>query len=138
MIASLTSSPWLIVGLLAALLVLYWAYDEADDADDNAELAAGVGSRARDATVGSARATRMGVIGLAGLGATLGMEALQLAAGLNEIVGGVPVIVGHVVGGGLAWLGITGVLTPMQWGWAFVSTTIIALVLRFTTDTEAA
>ena len=131
-------SPLLIVGALAAVVVTYWIAAEYRDADDAEEVAEGVGRRASSSVQGGAKYTRKATVGLAGLGAALGMEVLQLGAGLNEILGGFPVVIGHVAYGAVSLLGITGrlPLDAQTIGFAFIFITTIALVLRATNDPE--
>lgn len=138
MIASLTASPLMLVGVLVAVLVAYWIVVEYREADDTEEVAEGVGRRASATVQGSARYTRKATVGLAGLGAALGMEVLQLGAALNEILGGFPVVIGHVAYGAVSLLGITGrlPLDAQTIGFAFIFITTIALVLRATNDPE--
>lgn len=138
MIDGLLSSPWLPVAALLAVLLVYWLVDEWRDADDREELAAGVGRRASGAVQAGARNTRRATVGLAGLGAALGVEAMQLGAGLNEVLGGFPVILGHVIYGAVSLLGIGGII-PFDAelaGFTFVFVTAIALILRATNDPE--
>ncbi|WP_253737995.1 hypothetical protein [Halohasta salina] len=123
---------------LIALLLVYWLIDELGEAEDREELAAGVGRRASGAVQAGARNTRRATVGLAGLGAALGVEAMQLGAGLNEVLGGFPVVLGHVIYGGISLLGIGGYIPfdAQLAGFTFVFVTAIALVLRATNDPE--
>ena len=121
-------------GLLALAFILELLDDDNDGAGD---ALTGTGRRAREAVESGSALTRVGLLGGAGLLATLGMEAMALLAGLNEILGGAPVIIGHVIAGILGYLGVQGVLTVEQWGMAFISVTVIALFLRVTNEPEA-
>lgn len=120
-----------IVAVAAIALVGYWFVDEYLDADEPEDAVRGTGRRAASATESAARGSRVAVVGLAGLGATVGFEMLQLAAELNAILGGAPVILGHLVAGVLGFLGVKGLLTIQQYGFLFITVTVIALVLRF-------
>lgn len=131
-----TQNPLLVAGALGALLVAWWFVDEYRDAGDAEEAARGAGQRAQAATEAAARGSRYAVVGLAGLGASLAMEALHLASGLNEVLGGAPVIVGHLIYGVLSLAGIAGAI-PFDKelaGFAFAFITAIALILRFGDD----
>lgn len=121
--------------VVAALIALSFVIEYIDERDAGV-AAVTTGQRARSATERAATAGRYGILGLAGLGASLAMEMLQLATGLNEILGGAPVILGHLLFGIITFLGLEGVipLSKMMLGWTFVTITIVALILRFSDD----
>jgi hypothetical protein len=133
--------PSLLMVLLAivgGLLALGFVVELLDEANEGASDAIeGTGRRAREAVEGGSAVTRVGILAGASLLATLGMEAMQIAAGLNEILGGAPVIVGHLIAGALGYLGVAGVLTTQQWGFAFILVTVVALILRVSNEPEA-
>lgn len=129
----LASNPTLSLGIVLATLFVWWFVDEYRDADDREEAIRGTGRRARGGVESLLRYSRFSILGLAGLGATLSMEMLQLAAELNQVLGGAPVIVGHLLFGVLTFAGMAGAvpLTVQQLGFAFTFITVIALILRF-------
>ena len=130
------STAWIAIAAVVGILAAYWFIDEYRDADEASEAVAGAAERAGEATEKAARGTRYAVVGFAGIGASLAMEILQLGADLNAILGGVPVIIGHILFGGLTLAGLQGVI-PFDReiaGFAFIFITVIALILRYGGD----
>lgn len=128
-IAVMSLLPYIAVALVALILAA-WFYREYTRTEDVAEAAQRTGSAAGTAAAGS---TRVAVLGFAGVGAAIAMQFFQLAAGLNEILGGAPVIVGHLLFGVLTMLGLKGVIpfNTQLAGFAFITVTVVALILRY-------
>ncbi|MBB6645073.1 hypothetical protein [Halobellus ruber] len=129
-------SKWLlIIGGVLTLIVAYWFIDEyvLDDTDEVNQAAKNVGERARGATESAARGGRFAVVGFAGLGVSLAMELLQLAGELNAILGGAPVVIGHLIFGAFTLAGLQGVIPfdKQIAGFFFIFVTAIALILRY-------
>ncbi|QZX98730.1 hypothetical protein [Halobaculum rubrum] len=110
---------WLIGGGLLALII-YWIADEAGDAADRVETVERVTDRAERATGGVLSGTRALLVGFVGIGLTAAGEVLGLAAVLNELLGGVPYLVGMLLYGGLSLAGIYVDVRPSTLGIAFV------------------
>ncbi|WP_049982040.1 hypothetical protein [Halorubrum sp. BV1] len=107
-----------VVGVIGVMALIYWVLDEWRDADDINELVEGVGNRS-----GSAIVVTMGVL------LTIGDQIIQLVADLVGMIDA-PVVVGHVVGGILGWLGLQGLITNGQFLALFGIVTVIALIWR--------
>ncbi|TKX78438.1 hypothetical protein EXE53_21185 [Halorubrum sp. SD626R] len=107
-----------VVGVIGVMALIYWVLDEWRDANDINELVEGVGNRS-----GSAIVVTMGVL------LTIGDQIIQL---ITDLVGMIdaPVVVGHVVGGILGWLGLQGLITNGQFLALFGIVTVIALIWR--------
>lgn len=110
-----------VIGVIGVVTLLYWILDEWRDANDATEVVEGVGERS-----GSAIVVMSGVL------LTIGDQLIQLVADLIGMIDA-PVVVGHVVGGILGWLGLQGTITTRQFVIGFVAVTIIALVWRAST-----
>lgn len=128
---SLTTMAIVALAVLGVVSVALDYYRE--DERDLEEAARSTGERAEKVTQSAARGSRLAVVGLAGLGMTVAMEMLQFAADLNAILGGAPVLVGHLLFGVLTFAGLSGAipLTVQQLGFAFTFVTVIALILRY-------
>lgn len=107
-----------VIGLIGVVTLIYWILDEWTDADDATEIVEGVGERS-----GSA------LVVIAGVLLTIGDQLIQLAADLVVMIDA-PVVVGHLVGGVLGYLGLQGTLTTRQFLLGFGIVTIVALVWR--------
>jgi len=106
------------VGVIGVMTLIYWTLDEWRDANDINELVEGVGSRS-----GSAIVVTMGVV------LTIGDQIIQLITDLGAMIDA-PVVVGHIVGGILGWLGLQGLITNGQFLALFGVVTVIALIWR--------
>lgn len=115
MISQFVGQYWPYITIIVVGLVLgTWAYDELEEADGKTEAAVGVGKRG----AGSLKSAGgfLGAVGvaLAGYGAWAGMTLGQLAAGAPETAAGIVTAL-------LGFLGISGVISPIQYaGLAFV------------------
>lgn len=138
---SLVLKHWEIaVGLFAFGLLAFWWLTERQEADDAAETVERVGQRAETVTGGLVGSFGSLMVVLASIGVTIGNELLQTGAMLNDILGGAPVLVGHLIWGGIVFLGLQGYLggiTVMQLGYAFFTITVVALLLRYGSVGEA-
>jgi hypothetical protein len=124
--------PWLVGALLTALLT-YWWWDERNSHDHQSagETVDRVTSRAEKATGGALSGVRALLVGLASIGMTIAVEFLQLAGELNELLGGVPFLVGYALYGVLSFVGIEWDISPEVLGFAFILILIIASMVRF-------
>lgn len=107
-----------LVGIIGVFTIAYWVLDELNDADGATEVVEGVGERS-----GSA------IVVITGTILTIGDQIIQLGADLVGLIDA-PVVVGHVVGGILGFLGLRGVLTTEEFILYFGIVTIIALIWR--------
>jgi len=107
-----------VVGVLGVMVLAYWILDEWRDADDATEVVEGVGERS-----GSAIVVGTGVL------LTIGDQLIQLVADLIGMIDA-PVVVGHIVGGLLGWLGLQGTISQSQFVVFFGIVTVIALIWR--------
>ncbi len=124
--------PWLVGALLTALLT-YWWWDERNSHEHQSagETVDRVTSRAEKATGGALSGVRALLVGLASIGMTIAVEFLQLAGELNELLGGVPFLVGYTLYGVLSFVGIEWDISPEVLGFAFILILIIASMVRF-------
>lgn len=106
------------VGVIGVMALIYWVIDEWRDADELEEVVEGVGERS-----GSALVVTAGVL------LTIGDQLVQLFADLVGLIDA-PVVVGHVIGGLLGWLGLQGAITPREFMLWFGVVTVIALIWR--------
>ena len=107
-----------VVGVIGVMTLIYWALDEWRDADDATEVVEGVGERS-----GSAIVVMTGVV------LTIGDQLIQLVADLIGMIDA-PVVVGHIVGGLLGWLGLQSTISEGQFLAFFGIVTVIALIWR--------
>ncbi len=107
-----------ILGVLGVMILAYWVLDELDDADDATEVVENVGERS-----GSAIVVFTGVL------LTIGDQLLALVADLVGIINA-PVVVGHVIGGLLGYLGLQGTISQQQFVLYFGIVTVVALIWR--------
>lgn len=130
---SLASNWKLLIGLLAVGLLVYWLLDEREDANDASDLIEGVGGRAESATGGVVGAFGSLVIVITSILLTVGRELLATTGDLGMLVEGVPVVIGHLLIGVLAWAGLTGAIQmdASTFGWVFILITVVALGIRY-------
>ncbi|NEU56752.1 hypothetical protein [Halorussus sp. MSC15.2] len=123
---------WLVGALLAALFT-YWWWDERNEHEHQSpgETVDRVTSRAESATGGALSGFRALLVGLASIGMTIAVEFLQLAGDLNELLGGVPFIVGYLIYGGLSFVGIEWDISPQVLGFAFILILLVAAMAKF-------
>lgn len=110
-----------VIGAIGVMVLVYWILDEWRDADDATEVVEGVGNRS-----GSAIVVSLGVL------LTIGDQLIQLGADLIGLIDA-PVVVGHIVGGLLGWLGLRGTISQSQFLVLFGVVTVIALIWRAST-----
>jgi hypothetical protein len=110
-----------VIGVIGVITLVYWILDEWSDADDATEVVEGVGERS-----GSALVVLTGVL------LTIGDQLIQLVADLITMINA-PVVVGHVVGGLLGWLGLQGTISQAEFLFWFAVVTVIALIWRAST-----
>lgn len=124
--------PWLVGAGLTAL-VTYWWWDERNSHEHQSagETVDRVTSRAESATGGFLSGFRALLVGLASIGMTVAVEFLQLASELNELLGGVPFVVGYALYGGLSFVGIRWNVAPTVLGFAFILILIVAGMAKF-------
>ena len=106
------------VGVIGVMALIYWIIDEWRDADELEDVVEGVGQRS-----GSALVVTAGVL------LTIGDQLVQLAADLVGLIDA-PVVIGHVIGGMLGWLGLQGTITAREFMLAFGVVTVVALIWR--------
>jgi len=123
---------WLVGALLAALLT-YWWWDERNEYEDQSpgETVDRVTNRAESATGGALSGFRALLLGLASIGMTVAVEVLQFASELNDLLGGVPFVVGYVIYGGLSFVGIEWNVSPQVLGVGFILILVIAGMAKF-------
>ncbi len=127
------------IGLLAVGSLAYWWFDEREDSDSAAETIERVGSRAETVTGGIVGGFGSLLVVFASIGLTIGGQLAETGMMLNELLGGIPVIVGHMLFGLLTFAGLSGAipLSVQQLGFAFVFITTIAVIARYS-NAEAA
>jgi len=131
-IQSLIMANWMwAVGALLAGLIAYWWWDERGDAESPGETVDRVTDRAEAATGGTLSGFRALLVGLASIGMTVAVEFLQLAGELNEMLGGVPFVVGYVLYGGLSFVGIEWDVSPQVLGFGFLIILLVAGMAKF-------
>ncbi len=123
---------WLLGSVLTALIV-YWWWDERQDARTPGETVDRVTDRVEAATGGAADGFTSLVIGLVSIGSTLAVEFLGMAGELNEALGGVPFVIGYLLFGALSLVGIQLDVEPTTLGFAFLLILVIAAMARFGT-----
>lgn len=106
------------IGVIGILTLLYWIIDEYREANNATDVVEGVGERS-----GSA------IVVITGVVLTIGDQIVQLVADLIGMVDA-PVVVGHVVGGLLGWLGLQGQISTDEFLLYFAFVTAVALVWR--------
>lgn len=107
-----------IIGLIGLGTLIYWIVDEANEADETTEIVEGVAERS-----GSA------LVAIAAVLLTIGDQLVQLTADLVGMIDA-PVVVGHLIGGLLGWLGLQGTISTRQFLLWFGVVTIVALIWR--------
>lgn len=107
-----------IVGILGVFTILYWIIDELDEANGAGEVVEGVGERS-----GSA------IVVITGTVLTIGDQLIQLGADLVGLIDA-PVVVGHVIGGILGYLGLQGTISTEEFLLYFGIVTVVALIWR--------
>jgi len=110
-----------VIGVIGVATLIYWTLDEWRDADDVTDIVEGVGERS-----GSA------IVVIAGVLLTIGDQLIQLVADLIGMIDA-PVLVGHIAGGILGYLGLQGTLTTRQFLLGFGIVTVVALIWRAST-----
>lgn len=97
---------------LAVLAVLgWWAYSEAEDDDDVADVVGKTSSRAENASKGLLDGTRALILGAVMVAITVGGELFATVAGLVDIAGMAPGVAGSLIAGGAAIAGTLGILS---------------------------
>jgi hypothetical protein len=119
---------WLIGGGLLALIA-YWIADEAGEAADRVETVERVTDRAENATGGLLSGTRALLLGVAGIAITTAGELLGLATALNELLGGVPYLVGMLLYGGLSFAGVYLNVRPETLGITFLIVFLVVTMM---------
>jgi hypothetical protein len=131
-IQALIMENWMwAIGALLAGLITYWWWDERGDAESPGDTVDRVTDRAEAATGGTLSGFRALLVGLASIGMTVAVEVLQLASELNEMLGGVPFVVGYTLYGGLSFLGIHLDVAPQVLGVAFILILLVAGMAKF-------
>jgi hypothetical protein len=110
-----------VFGLLGVATLIFWTLDEWRDADGIEEVVDGVADRS-----GSA------IVVITGVLLTIGDQLIQLVTDLVMMIDA-PVVVGHLVGGFLGWLGLQGTISTREFLIFFGIVTIIALIWRAST-----
>ncbi len=127
----LSGTLWTIIGLAALGTLAYWYFDERQQTETAAETVENVGSRAETVTGGFVGAIGSLLVVVASIAVTIGTELMSSAGQLGDLLGNAPLLVGHVLAGVLGYLGISGLLSVQQWGFAFILVTIVALFLKY-------
>lgn len=109
------------IGVIGILTLAYWIVDEWRDANSPTQVAERVGERS-----GSAIVVIVGVL------LTIGDQLIQLAADLLGLVDA-PVVVAHVIGGMLGYLGLQGVISTSEFILYFGVVTVVGLIWRAST-----
>lgn len=126
---------WLL-GVLLTGLVTYWWWDERSEAESAGETVDRVTDRAESATGGALGGFRSLVIGVLGIVGTVIVEMMQFAGELNQLLGGIPFIIGYFLYGVISWAGISLNLEPHTLGFAFVLLFFMAAIVRFSNGME--
>jgi hypothetical protein len=106
------------IGIIGVMALIYWTVDEYRDANGATDVVEGVGERS-----GSAIVVVTGVL------LTIGDQLIQLVADLIGLIDA-PVVVGHLVGGLLGWLGLQGTISQREFLIFFGIVTVVALIWR--------
>ena len=111
-------------GLVGLGMIAYWVFDELEDATDKADLVERTGERANQ-TLGDVGGSGRALIMVGG--STGAMLASEIAATL-ALFEGLPFLLGHLVFGGLTFLGLGGYIpiTVYELGLAFVGVTVVS------------
>ncbi|WP_181693286.1 hypothetical protein [Natronomonas sp. LN261] len=107
-----------IIGVIGLLTLVYWSVDEYREADDANEAVENIADRS-----GSALVVITGVI------LTIGDQLAQIGADIAGLIDS-PVIVGHLLGGVLGWLGLQGTISQRDFLIFFAIVTLVAVVWR--------
>ncbi|GGL26100.1 hypothetical protein GCM10009037_07150 [Halarchaeum grantii] len=124
---------WAALGVLATFVAASFVWDYLREDRELEDAATRTGERAQRTVKGAAKGSRLAVVGLAGLGASVAAEMLQFAGELNAVLGGAPVLIGHLIFGMATFAGLKG-LIPFDvetMGFVFIFVTAIALILRY-------
>lgn len=122
-------------GLLAVGVLAYWYFaarqESAGGAANTASAFMGRAERGFGGFFGAVTSILIGVLAIA---VTIAGELTRLGVMLDDVVGGAPVVVGHLVWGVISWLGLAGYvpLDPETAGWLFLVLTVAVFVMRFT------
>lgn len=100
-----------LMGLTVLTVLGWWAYSEAEEDDDVAEVIGKTSSRAESASKGFLDGTRALILGVVMVLVTVGGELMATVAGLTDIAGMAPGVVGSTLAGGAAIAGTLGLLS---------------------------
>jgi len=132
----LTQNWPLILGLLLFGGFAYLILDEWQEAEAASDAVASAGERADSVTGEFLGAFGALVAGLLMIAMTIGQQIMQTASMLEPVLGQVPLLAGHLIVAVLGFLSLEGVLglTAMEYGYAVVLVTVIALFIRYGRD----
>jgi hypothetical protein len=130
----ITSHVGLVLTGVIGLILVTWAYEAADEADDAVEAAQEFGSRTKDGVGSGTNVALAGLVTGVGWAATTfstAGEALQFVVSLAPSV---PVLTASAFTISLGAIGLADLIVIKWWHFALLSTTIVALGYAYRAD----
>lgn len=122
------------VTVALALVLLTWAYEAVDEAEDYWEATGGFKDRAKSGTGGAANVVLVSLVMLVGWAATTFQTAGEAIAFMLSIAPEAPVLVASVFTISLGAIGLSDLIVLRTWHFVGISAVAVLLGLAYRTD----
>jgi len=130
----ISSHPGLVLTGILAVILLTWAYEAADEAEDAVEAARGFGSRTASGVGSGTNILLTGLVAVVGWAATTFATAGEAAQFLVSLAPSVPVLTASALTISLGAIGIAEVIVIEWWHFVLLSTALVVLGYVYRAD----
>lgn len=127
-------NPQLVLTGVLALVLVAWAYEAYDEAEDALEAGKGFGGRVKQGTGGLLNIALVGLVTIIGWAATTFETAGEAVVFILELVPMAPVLAASVFSISLGALGLSDVIVLRTWHFVLVSLIALGLGLAYRTE----
>jgi len=132
-----SSHVGLVLAAIIGLVMVSWAYEAADEADDAMEAAQEFGSRTKSGLGSGTNIALTGLVAVTGWAATTFATAGEALQFVISLAPSVPVLTASAFTISLGAIGLADLIVIKWWHFVLLSTTIVTLALAYRVDLSA-
>ena len=132
-----SSHVGIVLTAIIGLVLVTWAYEAADEADDAIEAAQEFGSRTKSGVGSGTNVALAGLVTVVGWAATTFATAGEALQFVLSLAPSAPVLTASAVTISLGAVGIADLIVIKWWHFVLLSTTIVTLALAYRVDLSA-
>ena len=134
----ISSHVGLVLAGIIGLVLVSWAYEAADEADEAIEAARGFGSRTKSGLGSGTNIVLTGLVAVVGWAATTFATAGEALQFVISLAPSVPVLTASAFTISLGAVGLADLIVIKWWHFVLLSTAVVLLALAYRVDLSAA